>query len=320
MFSPKIDLTMDQEFQSDIHVRSDQSNPTAKYFYLPVFEQADAMQKLLGPMPSGNLPPSKPPRDMPSYLANLWSVPLLTPEQETHCYTKLNFLRFLADPEGRADREHRDNGKIQAERSCIDCEEMVEVRKRYFMESLEVRNQIVEANLRLVISLAKKYATYGSDAFDEIVCGGNATLLRAVDRFDFRREVRFSTYAFQAIQRGIFTDFRKEGRVKSRFPSSGTEAAESAVASAIADVLGDVDASETREQVIDLMDQLDDRDREIVMARFGINRKHSGVAFHVIAKEIGLSTTRTMQLFHRSLATMRDRLGKRKKRSKSNRR
>lgn len=63
-------------------------------------------------------------------------------------------------------------------------------------------------------------------------------------------------------------------------------------------------------QVTELMEQLDGQDKQIVMAKFGINRPEPGVAFHVTAKEIKLSTTRAVQLFNRSIETMRSLLTK----------
>ena len=177
--------------------------------------------------------------------------------------------------------------------------------------SVEVRNLLIESNLRLVVSLAKKYASSSSLDFDEMVCVGNAALVRAVDLYDFRRGIRFSTYAYQAIQTSIFGAYRKESRVQGRFFAGGTEATESVVSDAGECDLAELKAVEARDQVIQLMEALDDRDKQIVMARFGINRKRSSVAFHVIAKEIGLSTTRTVQLYHRSLEKMRALLSKR---------
>lgn len=176
---------------------------------------------------------------------------------------------------------------------------------------VEVRNAIVEANLRLVVSLAKRYAGWNSNEFDEIVGVGNAALIRAVDLFDFRRGGRLSTYAYQAIQTSIYSNYRKESRMSRGFIASGTEAVESAVGDAGESDLAELQSVETREQVIQLLTTLDDRARKIVSARFGINRKRKGVAFHVIAKEIGLSTTRTAQLFHHSIAKMRGLLTKR---------
>ncbi|TWU55891.1 sigma-70 family RNA polymerase sigma factor [Rubripirellula reticaptiva] len=270
------------------------------FFFLSIFRSESASEMLLGPMPATEkTPPSKPPRGLPAYLAHLWTVPLLTAEQEQHLFRKLNFLKYR-----RSCLESR-------LRSCSGYAAMVDDLKQLGDRTVEVRNSIVESNLRLVVSMAKRYAGWNSNEFDEIVGVGNAALVRAVDLFDFRRGVRLSTYAYQAIQTSIFSNYRKEGRMNRGFIASGTEAVESAIADAGESDLAELESVEAREQVIELMKTLDERARKIVMARFGINQERNGVAFHVIAKEIGLSTTRTAQLFHRSIAKMRGLLTKR---------
>ncbi|HEX6361965.1 MAG TPA: RNA polymerase sigma factor RpoD, partial [Albitalea sp.] len=77
--------------------------------------------------------------------------------------------------------------------------------------SLEGKREMIEANLRLVISVAKKYVTRGLPFLD-LVQEGNVGLMKAVDKFEYRRGFKFSTYATwwirQAITRGIAEQVR----------------------------------------------------------------------------------------------------------------
>ncbi|MGB7328959.1 MAG: sigma-70 family RNA polymerase sigma factor [Rubripirellula sp.] len=305
-FSTELNVSLQNE-QSLPHQNSDRSaellasgDQEGDFFFLSVFRSESASEMLLGPMPASEKTTlTKPPRGLPAYLAHLWTVPLLTAEQEQHSFRKLNYLKYR-------------RSCLQSNvRSCIGCAAMADDLTQLDDRVVEVRNAIVEANLRLVVSLAKRYAGWNSNEFDEIVGVGNAALIRAVDLFDFRRGGRLSTYAYQAIQTSIYSNYRKESRMSRGFIASGTEAVESAVGDAGESDLAELQSVETREQVIQLLTTLDDRARKIVSARFGINRKRKGVAFHVIAKEIGLSTTRTAQLFHHSIAKMRGLLTKR---------
>jgi len=259
------------------------------------FEAPDAAEFILSPLPeSGNgvdgtpkrLP--KPPADTPPYLAALYATPLLSREQEYHLFRKMNYLKY------RADSLRNDLDSDWPDLFLIDQIEAL------LCEALAVRNQIVQANLRLVVSIAKKLVD-AANSFDDLVSDGNVPLIRAAEIFDFERGTRFSTYATWAVRNSLYRTTLRNRRLRRRYTTSNELTFESAYDQRHSYRSWENYHIELRNSLASMISQLDSRDQTIVNARFGLNGSERPLKFREIAERLNISTERVRQLMARSL-------------------
>lgn len=100
--------------------------------------------------------------------------------------------------------------------SLLNPDEEMELAERTQTGDKDARNQLVEGNLRLVVTIAKKYVSCGLD-FEDLIQAGNMGLIRAANKYNFTRGFKFATYAGWWIKAGIIRALENHSRTI-RFP------------------------------------------------------------------------------------------------------
>jgi len=141
------------------------------------------------------------------YLREIGRVDLLTLEEE------ISLARRIEEGEAARVRREEESDKL-AEREARRLQRIVE-------DGELARQHLIEANLRLVVSIAKKYRGRGL-GFLDLVQEGNKGLIRAVEKFEYRRGYKFSTYATWWIRQAITRSIADQSRTI-RIPVHMTE-------------------------------------------------------------------------------------------------
>ena len=138
------------------------------------------------------------------YLQEIGRIRLLRPDEEIELARKIADLLHL---EEIADQFEEDNGKYPDNREWATLVDMPPIKfRRRLMLGRRAKEKMVQSNLRLVVSIAKKYMNRGL-SFQDLIQEGSLGLIRAAEKFDHEKGYKFSTYATwwirQAITRAI---------------------------------------------------------------------------------------------------------------------
>lgn len=223
-------------------------------------------------------------------LRALFASPLLTPAEERFHFCRMNFLKFQAAGL---------SGELAPPRKSLPSAKQIDA---WLAEALSLRNLIVKSNVRLIVPLAKRFMEPRL-SFEQLLSEGYLPLLRAVELFDFSRGYRFSTYATWAIRNQLLRCRERNARDASRFVFKSTLLDEATACPSSED---DTERQATRYRQLTnrLLNQLADRDRTVVEARFGLADSGRAHSFSEIGRLLGLSKERARQLVHRAVAQL----------------
>jgi RNA polymerase sigma factor (sigma-70 family) len=266
------------------------------YIYHASFDDPQAERQILAAMPDieeyeAHRRQMRAPKDAPPELASLYEVPLLNKEQEQHLFRQMNFLKHKA----RKLREQLDpaRARIQELKQIEDLQD----------QAHQVKDQLINANMRLVVSIAKRHAGQ-TDNFFELLSDGNMSLLRAVEKFDYSRGNKFSTYATWAIMKNFARSIPEEKRRRERYVTGHEELFETAPDNRSDEQECLASAEQKTHQVNRLLESLDARERQIIRMRAGLDNSE-GMTLEEIGQQLGITKERVRQLNVRIMKKLR---------------
>lgn len=261
------------------------------------FRDPAKQAEIVGPMPDAEdfeekLRTMRAPKDVDAQMTYLYERPLLTFKQEQYLFRKMNYLKYqLAQLKGRLDPVRArvtDLKKVEGLTAQIT----------------ECRDLLIECNLRLVHKLASQHLQTGQN-LDELKSDAHISLMRAVEKFDYGRGFKFSTYATWAIVKNFARSIPDENTHKTRYMTGHEE-----VFDAKADTHTDeqellASAELAKQRVNRLLQYLDPRTREVIRMRTGIDG--SEMTLEQIGQHFGITKERVRQINVRGMKQLRER-------------
>jgi RNA polymerase sigma factor (sigma-70 family) len=179
---------------------------------------------------------------------------------------------------------------------------------RWWRLSRQLREQIAETNLALVLAMAKRTRMSEVD-FADLVSEGNMALLRAVDKFDCGRGFKFSTYACRAILKAFSRQGMKLSKYRQRFPTDFDPKLEKSdyVESKRDEFVSDA-ASEVKRIVLENNCELSDIEQTVIEHRFRLrdpDNDEKPLTLEQVGQIIGVTKERVRQIQNKALEKIR---------------
>ena len=183
-----------------------------------------------------------------TYLSEIGRVPLLTAEQEVELAKRIEAGLFA--------EQLLDSGGSEPRMGDAADEEL----ERLAISGQRAKDEFIQANLRLVVAVARKYSGRGMPLID-LVQEGNLGLVRAVEKFDYKRGYKFSTYATWWIRQSVGRAIHEQARPV-RLPTHAGEQM-TRLMRVRRDMLAELDVEPTDEELAALLELPIERVKEL---------------------------------------------------------
>ncbi len=266
---------------------------SADYIDSEEFRNPGAESAICGPEPEvmGSRP-GRIPSGLPAYLGDLYRVPLLNREQEQYLFRRMNFRKYqFASLVAGLEPAHPSARLMKRLEALVD-------------EIDSLRKRLIRSNLRLVVSIAKKYLPSGVGFF-ELVSDGNVSLIRAVEKFDYARGNKFSTYATWAILKNFTRSIPREHRQLDRFRTGLDEVFSQCDEPRTSHYRDDQDFRRQQDAIRLLMGELDGREQTVIRFRFGLQEDAAAETLEEVGGRLGVTKERVRQIEVRALEKLR---------------
>jgi RNA polymerase primary sigma factor len=180
---------------------------------------------------------------------------------------------------------------------------VIEEIKSLVARAQSIRDHIIKANMRLVMSVVKKFVT-PQHSFDDMLSEGVFSLMQAVEKFDYSRGFRFSTYAYRSIARSAYRSVTSARKEEAQMTRDAEDWAFEHVDDRSSSPSSERVWSKLREATASMLDRLDRRERFIVRSRYALGSHRKVKTFQYLADKLGVSKERVRQLEQRAVSKL----------------
>jgi RNA polymerase sigma factor (sigma-70 family) len=315
--TPLVDAPPDSELRTqNLELRT--PNSAIEYVPNPLFDHPDADNIILHVLPAEALARAQAtvsagtnvkttdvymarmPRDLPAFLADIFRQPIMPQELETDAFRRMNYLKHKA-------------AKLQASLTAAAPSPAVSAEiASLVQQSHALKNALLAANLRVAVHVARKHQRPDRPLI-ELVSDATIWVMRAIEKYDFSRPTRFSTYAGYAIMKNFARDRAEQlTRRDARLLTGQDEwldtlrdprhAGDHGPLDALAEQL---DSAALQSDLRCVIDDLPPRDRDLLARHYGLGHNQPPLSLSQIGDEMGLTKARVRQLEARALRKLR---------------